>query len=90
MNPETRLDHYRIDSVIARTGMSVLYKATDLESGRQLAIKLPNHEMESDPVLLERFKREEEIGRQLDHPGIVKTFNDEQRSRLYMAIEWAM
>ena len=88
LEPGDTLDHYRIDAVVARTGMSVLYKATDLDSGRKLAIKVPNPEMEADPVLLERFKREEEIGRQLDHPGIVKTFNDEQRSRLYMVIEW--
>ena len=88
LEPGDTLDHYRIDAVVARTGMSVLYKATDLDSGRLLAIKVPNPEMETDPVLLERFRREEEIGRQLDHPGIVKTFNDEQRSRLYMVIEW--
>jgi len=86
--PGDTLDHYRINGVIAHTYMSTLYRATDLNSGRQLAIKVPNPEMESDPVLLERFKREEEIGRQLEHPGIVKTYNDEQRSRLYMAIEW--
>jgi serine/threonine protein kinase len=88
LEPGDTLDHYHIDAVVARTGMSVLYRATDVDSGRKLAIKVPNPEMESDPVLLERFKREEEIGRQLDHPGIVKTFNDEQRSRLYMVIEW--
>ena len=82
------LDHYRIDALIAPPQMSALYKATDLNSGREVAIKVPNAEMESDPVLLERFKREEEIGRQLDHPGIVKAFNDEERSRLYMVIEW--
>jgi eukaryotic-like serine/threonine-protein kinase len=82
------LDHYRIDAVIAHTQMSMLYRATDLNSGRELAIKVPNPEMELDPVLLERFKREQDIGQQLDHPGIVKTFNDEERSRLYMVIEW--
>ena len=86
--PGDTLDHYRINAVIAHTHMSTLYRATDLNSGRELAIKLPRPEMESDPVLLERFKREEEIGRQLDHPGIVKTLNDEERSRLYMVIEW--
>ena len=88
LNAGDTLDHYRIDAVIAHTQMSTLYKATDLNSGRELAIKLPHPEMESDPVLLERFKREEEIGRQLDHPGIVKTLNNEERSRLYMVIEW--
>ncbi|MGA8087602.1 MAG: serine/threonine-protein kinase [Terracidiphilus sp.] len=82
------LDHYRIDAAVAHTGMSVLYHATDLESGRQVAIKVPLPEMEADPVLLERFKREQEIGQELDHPGVVKTFNSEDRSRLYMVIEW--
>ena len=86
--PGDVLDHYRIDAVVAHTQMSTLYKATDVNSGREVAIKLPTAEMESDPVLLERFNREQEIGQQLDHPGIVKTFNHEQRSRPYMAIEW--
>ena len=82
------LDHYRIEAAIAHSGMSVLYRATDQDSGRQVAIKVPLDEMAADPVLVERFKREQEIGQLLDHPGVVKTFNDEQRSRLYMVIEW--
>jgi len=82
------LDHYRIEAPVARSGMSVLYRATDLNSGRQVAIKVPLPEMEADPVLIERFKREQEIGQELDHPGVVKSFNSEKRSRLYMVIEW--
>lgn len=82
------LDHYRIEAVVAHSGMAVLYRATDLNSGAQVAIKIPLPEMEADPVLLERFKREQEIGLSVDHPGVVKTFADEQRSRLYMVIEW--
>jgi eukaryotic-like serine/threonine-protein kinase len=88
LEPGETLDHYRIDAVISHTQMSVLYKATDLRSGGVFAIKVPNPEMEADPVLVERFKREEEIGQQLDHPGVVKTFKDEKRSKLYMVIEW--
>ena len=82
------LDHYRIEAAVAHSGMSVLYRATDLNSGRQVAIKVPLAEMEADPVLIERFKREQEIGQDLDHPGVVKSFNSEERSRLYMVIEW--
>jgi serine/threonine-protein kinase len=82
------LDHYRLDATVARSGMSTLFKATDLTSGKPVAIKVPHAEMEADPVLVERFKREQEIGQELDHPGIVKTYNGEQRSRLYMVIEW--
>jgi len=82
------LDHYRIEAAVAHGGMSVLYRATDLNSGRQVAIKVPLPEMEADPVLIERFNREQEIGQELDHPGVVKCFNSEERSRVYMVIEW--
>ncbi len=82
------LDHYRLDAVVARGGMSTLFKATDLRDGRQVAIKVPHAEMEADPILVERFQREQEIGQELDHPGVVKTYEPEQRSRAYMVIEW--
>ncbi|HTB98565.1 MAG TPA: serine/threonine-protein kinase [Terracidiphilus sp.] len=86
--PGDTLDHYRIEAVVARTGMSVLYRAIDETSGLKVAVKVPHAEMEADPVLVERFKREEEIGQLLEHSGIVKTFNHEQRSRAYMVSEW--
>jgi serine/threonine-protein kinase len=82
------LDHYCLDASVARGGMATLFKATDLRDGRQVAIKVPHAEMEADPVLVERFRREQEIGQELDHPGVVKTFDGEERSRLYMVIEW--
>jgi serine/threonine-protein kinase len=89
LEPGSQIDHYRIDAVVARSGMAVLYRATNLDNGVQVALKVPHPEMEADPVLFERFKREEEIGQLLDHPGVVKIFNSEQRSRPYMVIEWA-
>jgi serine/threonine-protein kinase len=82
------LDHYRLERTVARTGMATLFKATDMRDGRAVAIKVPHPEMEADPVLVERFRREQEIGQELDHPGVVKTFDGEERSRLYMVIEW--
>lgn len=86
--PGEILDHYRLEKAIARGGMGTLFKATDLDSGRTVAIKVPHPEMEADPVLVARFKREEEIGQLFDHPGVVKTYGGEQRSRNYMVIEW--
>jgi eukaryotic-like serine/threonine-protein kinase len=82
------LDHYRLERMVARGGMATLFQATDLRDGRQVALKVPHAEMEADPVLVERFRREQEIGRVLDHPGVVKTYDGEQPSRLYMVIEW--
>jgi serine/threonine-protein kinase len=88
LEPGDMLDHYRIDAMVARSGMATLYRATDMNNQRQVALKVPHPEMEAEGVLVERFKREHEIGQLLDHPGVVKTFNSEERSRLYMVIEW--
>jgi serine/threonine-protein kinase len=88
LEPGDTLDHYRLDATVARSGMSTLYKATDLRDGKSVAIKIPHEEMEADPVLVERFKREQEIGLELDHPGVVKTYDEGPGSRLYMAMEW--
>ncbi|MGO9437582.1 MAG: serine/threonine-protein kinase [Terracidiphilus sp.] len=88
LEPADTLDHYRIDATVSRSGMSTLYRATDQKTNRQVALKVPHPEMEADPILLERFKREEEIGQLLDHPGVVKTYDGEARSRVYMVIEW--
>lgn len=68
--------------------MASIFRGTDLRTGKQVAIKVPHPEMESDPVLFDRFKREQEIGKSLDHPGVMKVFMDEDRSQLYMVMEW--
>jgi serine/threonine-protein kinase len=83
-----QLDHYRIEALVARSGMASIYRGTDTRNGRQVAIKIPHPEVESDPALYDRFHREEEIGKLLDHPGVMKVFADEQRSRVYMVMEW--
>jgi serine/threonine-protein kinase len=82
------LDHYRLDATVSRSGMSTLFKATDLCNGRLVAVKVPHAELEADLILLERFKREQQIGQELDHPGVVKTYDGEERSQVYMVIEW--
>lgn len=83
-----QLDHYRIENIVARSGMASILRATDLRDGRQVAIKVPHPEMESDPVLFDRFQREMAIGEKLDHPGVMKVFPNGERSQLYMVMEW--
>jgi len=68
--------------------MASIFRATDLNTGRPVAIKIPHPEMESDPVFFERFHREEEIGKRLDHPGVMKVLSEDGRSDLYMVMEW--
>lgn len=83
-----RIDNYLIESLVARSGMASIFRATDLRTGRPVAIKVPHPEMDSDPVFLARFQREAEIGGDLDHPGVMKVFADDSRSCLYMVMEW--
>jgi serine/threonine protein kinase len=88
LHPGDQLDHYRIEGVAARSGMASIYRGTDTRTGRPVAIKIPHPEMEADPQFYDRFQREQEIGKKLDHPNVVKVIVDEDRSRLYMVSEW--
>jgi eukaryotic-like serine/threonine-protein kinase len=82
------LDRYRIENLVARSGMASIFRATDMQTGQQVAIKIPHPEMEAEPVLFDRFKREAEIGERLDHPGVMKVIGGEEHSRVYMVMEW--
>ena len=83
-----KLDHYLIENVIARSGMASIFRATDERTGRVVAIKVPHPEVEADPVFYDRFRREQEIGQKLDHPGVMKVFPNDDHSQFYMAMEW--
>ena len=88
LQPGEQLDHYSIESELARSGMATIYRGTDMRTGRQVVIKVPHMEAECDVAFFERFRREEEIGQKLEHPGVVKVFRNEGRSRVYMVMEW--
>ena len=48
VRPGDQLDHYRIDAVAARSGMASIFRGTDVRTGKQVAIKVPHPEMESE------------------------------------------
>ena len=75
MHPGDKLDHFQIESLVARSGMASIYRATDTRNGTQVAIKIPHPEVESEPVFFERFQREQDIGTKLDHPAVMKVFD---------------
>jgi eukaryotic-like serine/threonine-protein kinase len=88
LHPGDQLGNYRIEELIARSGMASIYRGTDLRSGRKVAIKIPHPEVEADPVLFDRFKREADIGQKLDHPGVMKVLDSGEPGRVYMVMEW--
>ena len=67
-----QFDHFQIRSHLAQGGMSDIYIAYDLLSGQEVVLKIPNRASIGDPAQYERFQRELEVMRTLDHPAIQK------------------
>jgi len=85
---QTLDDRFFITETISRSGMATIFKATDLHTREDVALKVPFLEFESDPGFYQRFEREEEIGLLLDHPYILKFVPVEKRSRPYIVTEY--
>ena len=62
---------YRIECMLGRGGMSLVYLATELELNRYVAMKVLPLQVSCDGDSAQRFKREAEIAASLDHPRIV-------------------
>lgn len=88
IGPGEQLDHYRVDAVVMNGPTVAVFRGTDLQTGRAVAIKVPHPEMETDLPFLDRLRREEEIDENLSHPGLLKGIKDEHRSRFYIVTEW--
>ena len=84
----TQIDSYRIDAPVARSGMASIFRATDLRNNRRVALKIPHPDLEADPILFDRFQRESGIGEKLSHPKVMRVYGGEERSRIYMVMEW--
>jgi serine/threonine protein kinase len=66
---------YRIDSLIGRGGMSVVYRAENPRLGNMLALKLLAPELANDEVFRERFVRESRLAAGLNHPNIIPIYD---------------
>src|SRR5271154_2000923 len=83
-----RIGRYRVDELVARGGMASIFHGTDLANGKPVAIKVPHPELEADVLFFDRFHREADIGRKLDHRGVVRVLPEEDTDRVCMIMEW--
>ena len=88
VNVGEKLDQYELIELIARSGMASIFKARDTLDDATVAIKVPYMQFESDVVFFNRFEREEQVGRRLDHPSIIKVLAPKRKSRMYIAMEY--
>src|SRR5262249_40992291 len=68
-------EKYRINALIGRGGMSAVYKATQLELARTVAIKVLLPESVPDASAPERFRREALASARIDHPNVVTIYD---------------
>ena len=84
----TLLANFRIDSVLGRGGMSVVFSAQDLVLGRELAIKVLNDNYRDQPERIARFENECMLMAKVRHENVVSVYSASwARGQFYIAME---
>lgn len=84
-----RLGHYRVDGVIGKGGMAVLYRATDVRLGRKVALKVIAGHLSEDAEFRERFADEARNTSAIDHAHVVPLYDfGEIDGLLYIAMRF--
>jgi ABC-type branched-subunit amino acid transport system substrate-binding protein/DNA-binding beta-propeller fold protein YncE len=87
--PGTTFAGYRVDSLVGRGGMGVVYRATDLSLERPVALKLIAPELAEDERFRDRFLREPRLAASLDHPNVIPIYEAGEHDRqLYLAMRF--
>ena len=82
-------NRYKIESLLGQGGMSAVYKATDPNLRRTVAIKLIHPHLSSDTSFLQRFEEEAAAVASLRHPNIVQVFDfNSDGDTHYMVLEF--
>jgi len=85
----SELAGYRIEALLGRGGMGVVYLAKDLRLGRRVALKLLTPELAQDERFRERFLRESRVAASLDHSSIVPIYEaGEAEGVLFIAMRY--
>src|SRR5207248_1832082 len=84
----TVLGGYRIDGEVAKGGMGVVYRATQLSMDRLVALKVLSRKFGTDETFKKRFIREARAAAVIEHPNIIKVYDaGEERDETFFAME---
>ena len=85
----TEVAGFRIETVLGRGGMSVVYVAEQTRLGRKVALKVLTTELSWDETFRERFVRESHVAATIDHPNIIPIYDaGEADGLLYIAMRF--
>jgi YVTN family beta-propeller protein len=80
---------YRVEGLVGRGGMGVVYVAEDVRLRRRVALKLLDPRLAEDGAFRERFLAESELAASLDHPCVVPIYQaGEADGRLFIAMRY--
>jgi hypothetical protein len=80
---------YRVDEIVGRGGMGVVYRATDVALERAVALKLLAPELAADESFRRRFTAESKVAASLDHPNVIPIYHaGEHEGVLYLAMRF--
>ena len=89
LTPGEMLGGCRVEGVIARGGMGVVYRAVQLDLRRPVALKVITADRAGDPEFRERFERESRMAAAIDHPNVVPIYAaGEDRGALYIVMRY--
>ena len=89
LQPGSEFAGCRIEALLGRGGMGVIYRATELRLGRPVALKLIATEQASDPDVRERFEREARMTASIEHPNVVPVYGaGEEDGHLYLVMRF--
>ena len=89
LEPGSLFAGYRIESLLDRGGMGIVYKAVDVDLDRTVALKIIAPEHTQNPDAVRRFKAEARLAASLEHPNIVPIHRGgEYRGVLYLAMRY--
>src|SRR5664279_4109125 len=87
----TVIGGYRIDQLISRGGMGVVYRVTNVALGRIYALKVLAPELAQDDAFQRRFKREMRIAASIHHPNVVEIhYAGDQDGLLFFVMDYVV
>ncbi|MEU2002926.1 Stk1 family PASTA domain-containing Ser/Thr kinase [Rhodococcus sp. NPDC019627] len=79
---------YRVDALIARGGMSTVYRGLDMRLDRPVAIKVMDPQFAADPAFVSRFEFEARSVARLGHPSLVAVYDQgHDREHAFLVME---